>query len=173
MSIDRVLRWVFVVALGVAAIWLAWPSRNSFGQSDIEALIGRCTTSAKTVISVYFAPAPLLVDDWVSVTTKLGEWSREKQVFVIDGDQDPPTIRCRQDGITVTSDLGIFDLSEAAVTALRVRPRMVDPSGALRDLPDPVVSIVSIQRVVALMLAIVALRSARRLRSKRTQGNLA
>lgn len=170
MSVIRVLRWGVVVALGLAAIWLAWPSRNAVGRPDIEILIGKCTTSARTVISVYFAPAPLLVDDWVSVTTKLGEWSREKQVFVIDGNQNPPTIRCTEDGIEIKSDLGTFDLSEADVTALRARPRMVDYGGAKRDLHEPVISI---QQVVALILAMFVLGSARRLLKKRTRANLA
>lgn len=150
------LRIGTALLLLVAAIWLAWPDRNQYGNSSMEERLTSCTTASGTTFRLYRGNGGATVAYWYTVTSESGLFEREKQIFFAYAAPELSSISCDGGQLKLHGASLNESFSDAQIHALRTKP-ITYWKGKLEDDRGSMQLPAILQAVLAAGLAVAAI----------------
>jgi hypothetical protein len=105
------------------ACWLAWPSRNVYGNPSSEHIISQCKADSGLLVRLYEGNGNATVANWYSVTTELGLLKPERQVLFAYSSPIIRSVACESGAIQIRSDSSALSYSETSMLARRGTPQ--------------------------------------------------
>ena len=117
-----ILRYVFVAGLVAFALWIAIPGRNVQGNPGMEDEIDQCTTPSGTTFRLYQGNGGATTSYWYTLTSKLGIFSREKQIVFSYDSPEFRSVSCTNDQTILTGPQTTMRFGTSELNAMRNTP---------------------------------------------------
>jgi hypothetical protein len=104
------------------AAWLAWPSRNVHGNTDMEELRDSCMTDEKVMARLYKGNGGATTSFWYSVTLERDALGNERQIFFAYGTPKLEEVKCVGDTVRIEGEYFVHSLGVTTFQRLRAEP---------------------------------------------------